>query len=41
MRWSPVQPGLYEFDIVPKEGVVVKSQVKEPLLPVTFLPFVP
>lgn len=38
MRWSPVPPGLYEFDIVPKEGVVVKSAVKEPLIPVTFLP---
>ncbi len=41
MRWSPVQPGLYEFEIVPKEGVVVKAQVKEPLMPVTFLPFAP
>ncbi|MFB6489889.1 MAG: ATPase domain-containing protein [Thermoproteus sp. AZ2] len=41
MRWSPVPPGLYELDIVPKQGIVVKGQVKEPLVPVTFLPYLP
>jgi circadian clock protein KaiC len=38
MRWSPVRPGIYEIEIVPKVGIVVKGQVKEPLVPVTYLP---
>ena len=31
MRWSPVHPGIYEVEIVPKVGVVVKGQVREPM----------
>ncbi|MFN3803690.1 MAG: ATPase domain-containing protein [Pyrobaculum sp.] len=38
MRWSPVQPGVYELEIMPKTGVVIKGQIKEPLVPVTYLP---
>jgi circadian clock protein KaiC len=38
MRWSPVHPGIYELEIVPKVGIVVKGQVRESLVPVTFLP---
>ncbi len=35
MRWSPVQPGVYEIDIVPRVGVVVKGRAAGPISPVT------
>ncbi|MCC6020184.1 MAG: recombinase RecA [Thermoproteaceae archaeon] len=38
MRWSPVNPGVYEIEIVPKVGVVVKGPVRESLMPITYLP---
>ena len=40
MRWSPVQPGVYEVEIVPGVGVVVKGPVSERLMPVSSMPLV-
>ncbi|AFA40526.1 MAG: ATPase domain-containing protein [Pyrobaculum sp.] len=38
MRWSAVHPGVYEIEIVPKAGIIVKGQIRERLVPVTYLP---
>lgn len=35
MRWSPAKPGIYEIDIVPGKGVVVKGHLRESLIPIT------
>jgi len=38
VRWSPVHPGIYEIEIVPKYGVKIKGVVREQLAPITSLP---
>jgi len=40
MRWSPVQPDVYEMDIVPGVGVVIRGRLIERVSPVSTMPLI-